>query len=81
MACLAALGEIWFSVIGFIEMWKTIFFVLNNTRQPGEPEIKPLMLALSDMCKEYDYSPHFNKALPLDLTEAQIQIVGNVSVH
>jgi hypothetical protein len=26
-----------------------------NTPQPGEPETKPFMLALSDMCKEYDY--------------------------
>jgi hypothetical protein len=38
----------------FIEKWKTILFVLN-TPQPGEPETKPLILALSDMCKEYDY--------------------------
>ncbi|KAJ5195745.1 hypothetical protein N7449_006224 [Penicillium cf. viridicatum] len=39
----------------FVEIWKTTLFVLNNTRQSGEPEIEPLMLALSDMCKEYDY--------------------------
>jgi hypothetical protein len=58
----------------FIEMWKTIFFVLNNTRQPGEPEIKPLMLALSDMCKEYDYSSAWGNYLlgsqqrPMELT-------------
>ena len=39
----------------FVEKWKTIIFVLNNTSQPGEPETKPLMLALSDMCIEYDY--------------------------
>jgi hypothetical protein len=38
----------------FVAKWKTILFMLN-TPQPGEPETKPFMLALSDMCKEYDY--------------------------
>lgn len=47
----------------FVAMWKTILFVLNNTRQPGEPETKPLMLALSDMCKEYHY-PNSWASLP-----------------
>ncbi|CAG8183915.1 unnamed protein product [Penicillium nalgiovense] len=46
-----------------IEKWKSILSVLNNTRQPGEPETKPMMLALSDMCKEYDY-PNAWASLP-----------------
>ncbi|CAG8018403.1 unnamed protein product [Penicillium nalgiovense] len=46
----------------FVEKWKTILFVLN-TPQPREPETKPLMLALSDMCKEYDY-PNTWASLP-----------------
>ncbi|CAG8057947.1 unnamed protein product [Penicillium nalgiovense] len=34
---------------------KTILFVLNNTRQTGKPETKPLMFALSYMGKKYGH--------------------------
>jgi hypothetical protein len=54
----------------FIEKWKTILFVLNNTRQPREPETKPLMLVLSDMCKEYDYPNAWASLPPREPAEA-----------
>ena len=54
----------------FIEKRKTIIFVLKNTHQAGEPEIKPFMLALSNICKEYDYPNSWASVPPGEPAEA-----------